>query len=172
MDNHIAVPVAAATVAAASTLDASSGGVFVGYPLLGVCALGSVIGACVALGFWLPTREAKHPARMLLKFGASLGCGVFMTPGLMRWQNVPLAADYVALCSVVVAAFAVIALHLLLPVLELYVERFGRRHPGAVHAWEKLTRPADLLELRDLEHQDESEEDTPPPRRVRRGPWR
>lgn len=156
MDLELAVPIASATVASAAVALPADPSIFAGFPLLGVCALGSVIGACVALGFWIPKRGHVEPAgRLLLKFGSSLGCGVFMTPGLLRWQHVPMIPDYIALASVVVAAFAVIVLHLALPLVEDYVSRLGERfsvaHPRAAEQWQKLTRPA---ELRDL---------TPPP---------
>lgn len=97
--------------------------------LTGLCVLGAVAGAFLAISIWPPKNytQANQLRSLGAKFGASMISGATFTPAIIRAADWPIDADVVLAVSTGVAMVAVAVIHAVVPILENACARFLAR---------------------------------------------
>lgn len=128
-ENHIILIVAAtqAAVAAVDVATAPHRDVYDDGRLIGLCVLGSIMGAFLAVAAFKPVIQPEQdPKRMhslSLKFGVSMVSGVAFSPLIIRHIIHDISPDIVVGISGIVALVAVTCLHKVAPMVEEYIKR-------------------------------------------------
>ena len=128
-ENHIILAVAAtqAAVAAVEVVAAPQRDVYEDGRMIGLCVLGSIMGAFLAVAAFKPQPpDENDPKRMhslSLKFGVSMVSGVTFSPLIIRNTVNDISPDIVVGISGIVALVAVTGLHKVAPLVEEYIQK-------------------------------------------------
>lgn len=126
MSSKLVVVAAMVTVLFAQTQLTVDIGVLADSRRMGICVVGAAIGAFLTIAMFPADvdLERKVIRRLALKFGGSMLGGIGLTPGLIEWCKLPNSSDSLLGISLLVAVFAVSALHVIAPRLERIIDKY------------------------------------------------
>lgn len=119
-------------IAASAVMVANSSpeiSVFEDARLLGLCTIGSLGGALLAIALFPPAHDsdAKVIRRLAMKFGCSLVGGLLFTPGIMEWFNIQFSANRIVASAAAISLVVVSTIHQLVPIWEAWLRTRAKR---------------------------------------------